>query len=520
MAGGSLWAPLLLCLLPPALGSPVLARPQNVTLIFRNFSVYLAWCPGSNYPNNITYTVNYQSIENERWRKVKHCMRITMEECNLTCLKHQDLYLKFKARVRAMAPGIHSTWVESPILDYFFDVEPAPPILTWIWNKEMLSINATYELPHCVGLMSLKYEVEFWKEGNPNKNRAQAISHDEEVKIPLSSVSTGNYCLSARTIYFINTLKYSNFSQPICFLLGTPGTQERMLVLVLLLFLPIAILSWMFFLKSIYFQKAKMPQNLDFSSSRCPVKTLELNRQESFRDLLICPKNNLCNRRRPYSGSRSQNIPQPSEMEDHETEEESEEEESEDTDDSGTFEPYLRIPPLEGLVIGMGEAETNVENLESTGTPLRCDFSLVIDTSDSGNVFDSSWGESDKTSCLIKDSISGDNLCLSSSMFLKESKIIKEYSEDALSSRASPVPLDLSSPGLMILPEEPLASLKTLVITMDRSEEEEDWFMEGEEEEDKEEEEMTNGNEMEGLWNEYPKRPKVRDYQQIHYRLH
>ncbi|XP_068935206.1 interferon lambda receptor 1 isoform X2 [Petaurus breviceps papuanus] len=515
MIKGSFWAPLLLCLLQPTPGSPKLARPQNVTMLSRNFRVYLTWRPGPNYTLNVTYVVRYQSFENERWRKVRHCMGIAVEECDLTCLENQGLHIKYKGRVQAVAPGTHSLWAESPTyLDYLFD-QPAPPNLTWIRTQETVSINATYDLPHCVGLLNLKYEVEFWKEGSPNKTRSQATLHGAEVKIPLSPASTGHYCLSARTIYLLITPKYSEFSQPICFLLGTPETQQRMLALMLLLTV-IIILPWMYCLRNVCFQQAKMPQSLDFSSYRCPVKTLELNRKESFRDLYVCPKTGLSQGRREYEGSRNPGIPQPSGTEGSENEEKSEDGESEDTDDSGTFEPYLGIAPLKGLVTGMGKAEKNARSLESTGS-LICQ--PVLDTSDSGNVFDSFWGESGTTSCLIEDGICGDGLSLPSPMFLEESKVGEEASEDSLSSRASPVPLHPSSPGLAILPEGPLASLKTLIITMDRSEEEEDWFMEGGEEEE-EEEEMGNVSEVEGLWSEYSKRPKVTDYQHTHYRLH
>lgn len=44
-------------------GRPLLAPPQNVTLLSRDFSVYLTWLPGPGNPQNVTYFVAYQ-----RWR--------------------------------------------------------------------------------------------------------------------------------------------------------------------------------------------------------------------------------------------------------------------------------------------------------------------------------------------------------------------------------------------------------------------------------------------------------------------
>lgn len=37
-----------------------LAPPQNVTLLSRDFGVYLTWLPGPGNPQNVTYFVAYQ----------------------------------------------------------------------------------------------------------------------------------------------------------------------------------------------------------------------------------------------------------------------------------------------------------------------------------------------------------------------------------------------------------------------------------------------------------------------------
>ena len=56
-----------------------------------------------------------------------------------------------------------------PVL--FLPVEPAPPVLVFTRTDEILSVNATYELPHCMPQPDLNYEVAFWKEGARNKVR-------------------------------------------------------------------------------------------------------------------------------------------------------------------------------------------------------------------------------------------------------------------------------------------------------------------------------------------------------------
>jgi len=51
-------------------------------------------------------------------------------------------------------------------------VEPAPPVLVFNQTEEILIVNATYQLPHCLPQPDMNYEVNFWKEGTKNKVRS------------------------------------------------------------------------------------------------------------------------------------------------------------------------------------------------------------------------------------------------------------------------------------------------------------------------------------------------------------
>uniref|UniRef100_A0A8C3VYF2 Interferon lambda receptor 1 n=1 Tax=Catagonus wagneri TaxID=51154 RepID=A0A8C3VYF2_9CETA len=173
MTGPGRWASLLLCLLQSAPGRLLLAPPQNVTLLSRDFSVYLTWLPGPGNPRNVTYFVAYQSSATpKRWQRVKKCARTKELVCSLMCLEKQDLCNKFKGRVQAVSPSARSPWVESKSMDYLFEVEPAPPVLVINRTEEILSVNATYQLPHCMPQPDLDYQVDFWKEGTRNKVRS------------------------------------------------------------------------------------------------------------------------------------------------------------------------------------------------------------------------------------------------------------------------------------------------------------------------------------------------------------
>lgn len=41
--------------------------------------------------------------------------------CSLMCLENQDLFNKFRGRVRALSPSAQSPWVESQYLEYLFE---------------------------------------------------------------------------------------------------------------------------------------------------------------------------------------------------------------------------------------------------------------------------------------------------------------------------------------------------------------------------------------------------------------
>lgn len=56
-----------------------------------------------------------------RWRKVEKCAGTKELTCSLMCLEKQDLFNKFKGRVRVVSPSAKSAWVESEYLEYLFE---------------------------------------------------------------------------------------------------------------------------------------------------------------------------------------------------------------------------------------------------------------------------------------------------------------------------------------------------------------------------------------------------------------
>lgn len=462
MARGWQRVSLLLFLLLIAPGKPRLAPPQNVTLFSRNFGVYLTWLPGPGTPKNVTYIVKYHSHpEPGKWRKVEKCTRITELTCNLMCLKNLDLYNKFKARVLAISANSRSHWVESESLDYYAEVDPAPPVLLVTQTEEFLSISATYQLPHCTTPPStLSYELALWKEGTKNKTFYPATLHDSLVQIPLQTLAKGSYCLSARTIYTFFNSKYSTFSTPTCFLLEAPGAKWAFLLLLLLpvlLLITTGCVIWKLFTS--LSKQAKMPQVLDFSDYRLIIATLPPNGPESLDNLSLCPQKELSIQVRPKAQGRSPaGMQAPAEKGSTKGDKEEEEEVTDEDDDNDVgFQSYIVPPPL-----------PEHSGSEGWGTLLvPAEKPPGWDSSSS-----SSWARTESSGYLSKEG-SGQGLGREE---CTEPLLLPEYYDDS-DSLKEPLKGDLASwvnwnsllPEWTLDPDEPQVCLHTVVFHSDSS---------------------------------------------------
>ncbi|XP_069335650.1 interferon lambda receptor 1 isoform X2 [Eulemur rufifrons] len=467
MAGPGRWTPLLLCLLQAAPGRPRLAPPRNVTLFSQNFSMYLTWLPGPGAPEDVTYFVAYQSSPTPgRWRKVENCSGTKELVCPMMCLKKQDLYNKFKGRVQAASPHTRSPWVESEYLDYLFEVEPAPPVLVLNLTEDILSANATYQLPSCMPPPELNYEVAFWKEGSRNKTLFPATPYGQPVQIPLQPATSERHCLSARTIYTLTVPKYSEFSKPTCFFLGVPGASWAFLVLPSLLPLLLVIATGGVIWKSLtgdpWFQQAKMPQ------------ALELAGRARLTPRVRAPAT-------LWAGSEKDGA--------------EDEEDEEDADDGVSLQPYIEPPPFLGQGHRMPGHPEDAEGLDS-GRPwaplVPGEGSSTGDSSGqswASTVDSSPWDKSGSSSCLAKKGPDqglgqdGHGEPLPPPEFSGDSGFLEELPEDALSPWAT---WGSSSPGLDLVPGEPLVCLRTLTFCWDSSPEEKEEEEEEEEEGDDE----------------------------------
>ncbi|XP_017390050.2 interferon lambda receptor 1 [Cebus imitator] len=454
MAGPGRWGPLLLCLLQAAPGRPRLAPPQNVTLLSQNFSVYLTWLPGLGNPQDVTYVVAYQSSPTPgRWRKVEKCAGTKELVCSLMCLKKQDLYNKFKGRVRTVSPSSKSPWVESEYLDYLFEVEPAPPLLVLTQTEEILSVNATYQLPPCMPPLDLKYEVAFWKEEAGNK--------------------VGSSFPAPRLYPLLQfTLRFSPFQPAPARLLQEAFPAALTLLTPCILRIPGNI-----DLNPLFCSSLPSPYQ-DFSGHTHPVATFQPSRPESLNDLLLRPQKELTRGVRTTPRVRAPATQQAGRTK---ALAEDKEEEEEDMEDGVSFQPYIEPPSFLGQQRQVPEhSEAGEVDSGRPRAPLDPgEGSSAWDSSDRSwaSTMDSSWDRAGSSGYLSEKGPGqgsggdGHQAPLPSLEFSKDSGFLEELPKDDLSSWATWGTLP---PASNLVSGELPVSFRTLTVCWDSSPEEEE----------------------------------------------
>ncbi|XP_061453504.1 interferon lambda receptor 1 isoform X2 [Rhineura floridana] len=261
--------------------------PRNVMLVSKNFSLFLTWLPDASVPSGVSYTVQWMNPYSLQWNDVSHCRDISETACNITCVS-TELNNRFSVQVKAQMKNSNriasSAWVELKDIDYTIHVELAPPILQVRKTENALRVNATFSYPSCTKaiLQDLTYyDLEFGANG-AKKTRNYSEAMDNEVDIDTAHLSSGKYCLRART-FFSLAEKWSSFSEPICMLLHNKeeekGTSENwaFVAVPLLLMFPVGAFVVFHRYKSMK-KPVKMPRALDFSKG--PTKLLEFGEME------------------------------------------------------------------------------------------------------------------------------------------------------------------------------------------------------------------------------------------------
>uniref|UniRef100_A0ABM5ET19 Interferon lambda receptor 1 isoform X1 n=1 Tax=Pogona vitticeps TaxID=103695 RepID=A0ABM5ET19_9SAUR len=324
----------------------LLPHPRDLTLLSKDFSLFLSWLPDDSYPSGVSYTVQWRDPYDAQWEDVPHCRDISGRSCNITCVPrelHNRYWVRIRAQMRSRAGMASSAWVELKDIDYALYVEPAPPMLQVHETENIVRVNATFLYPSCAKDIlqhQVYYNLETWEAGTEKKNRYERPEANV-IELNMMQWPSGNYCFHARS-YFQTNEKWSHFSRPVCTQLHGKGILQGAAENWTLIFLPLLLVVSAGPL-SVYvwcrhkLKQAKTPQALDFSTFNSPKKLFEFGTMEEIVvDVLLCtglPLDAGKRNRLPHQITRS---PVCSLAED-------DDEDEEDEDDSGGPIPYTEM---------------------------------------------------------------------------------------------------------------------------------------------------------------------------------
>ncbi|XP_009866512.1 PREDICTED: interferon lambda receptor 1 [Apaloderma vittatum] len=405
---------LTLCFLQQTRGHVQLPPPQNVTLLSKDFDLILTWTPGEGSPPNVTYTVRYESQDRmDKWIKVPHCKNIHRTSCDLTCVL-PNLFVKARARVKAVSERFRSPWVESQFKEYHLDVELAPPALNVKVEENSLHVNASFPLAACVETFSWMYDLNLWEAGSEDKKRYEGIFRKKTVTIDTTALQ-GNYCLSARSSLQSIDFKHSEFSQPVCVLLNHKAERKFPFSATIPAFvLPVALISAFVVCLLKEDAERKMPRALDFSHLKALGTHfhLELSEKEFLRDYLNCTEKPVLERKTSKGLARNSLPWMASSLSSS-----SSSEEEEDEEDSGTVIPYTEMTrfPKRHLNCQPPTAAQGDASLDSGSGGLSVDSESVLELSTLGfsffpgrkNEVDTSGSQGNESASLSRSSSFG-----------------------------------------------------------------------------------------------------------------
>ncbi|XP_067867861.1 interferon lambda receptor 1-like [Heterodontus francisci] len=260
-------------LFPHVLGN--LSVPsQNVILSSKNFSLFLTWTSTEEHPPETSYKVEIRP--KQAWSQLSNCTAPSREGCDITCTI-ASCYTEYQARVGSILPGIPIVWNLSNVFIPFRNVELGAPQMKVDVGNESITVHLQIKLTTCKErvlkaclLKQLTYEVAFWDADEHVQRPIKQSLMKNSAEIQKSEFRGSNNCISARSV-LKSFLKYSNFSEPVCFSLKQKELETAKYLAILgsalggifLISIAVTIVRKIIWVPS----KVKMPAALDFTES-------------------------------------------------------------------------------------------------------------------------------------------------------------------------------------------------------------------------------------------------------------
>ncbi|KAK5861590.1 hypothetical protein PBY51_022973 [Eleginops maclovinus] len=215
----------VLCILivPQVLSEAPPAPPHNV----RVHDWLLTWTPAAE-DGDVTYTSQYSSFNSLKWTNVLHCVRTSLNSCNVHSTKAGSMHDCVKLRVQAERHGRTSTSVEACseqgllCTPGFNLTARSGSLIVPLTEENSLAQNYAH---------NSKYRVYYGKEGEPLQDYK-----DDVASVTINELQEGQrYCAKVQYLYYKHTVGMPSCAQ--CMLIPHSGSSHaEIIVPVLFLF--------------------------------------------------------------------------------------------------------------------------------------------------------------------------------------------------------------------------------------------------------------------------------------------
>ncbi|XP_027970735.1 interferon alpha/beta receptor 1 [Eumetopias jubatus] len=186
-------------MLPAAAGETNLKSPQNVEVYIIDDTFILQWNRSDPSVKNVTFSADYQTLENDTWVKLPGCQSVASTKCNFSSVK-LNVYEEIKLRIRAEKDGNTSPWHYVDSFTLFGKAQIGPPKVHLEAEDKAIIINISPPGAKDHGMWALDsssftYSLDIWKNSSSGERRTKTVYPRDKI-YKLSPETT--YCLKVK----------------------------------------------------------------------------------------------------------------------------------------------------------------------------------------------------------------------------------------------------------------------------------------------------------------------------------
>ncbi|XP_022371732.1 interferon alpha/beta receptor 1 [Enhydra lutris kenyoni] len=186
-------------MLPAAAGGTNLKSPQNVEVCIIDDTFILRWNRSSPSVRNVTFSADYQILENGAWLQLPGCQSVASTECNFSSVK-LNVYEEIKLRIRAEEGNNTSPWRYVDSFTLFEKAQIGPPKVHLEAEDKAIIINISPPGTKDGGMWASDssgfiYSLDIWKNSSSGERKTKTVYSRDKI-YELSPETT--YCLKVK----------------------------------------------------------------------------------------------------------------------------------------------------------------------------------------------------------------------------------------------------------------------------------------------------------------------------------